>query len=703
MSLVVFRYIGWHNKDAGESNYVDLILYDKFNNRIYMKYGNGIISTYSYDTLRCRLSNMTAGNFINKSYEYDAVSNILSITNDAYDNRNMSHSYSYDNLYRLISANGIYSGANNKTASYNLTMKYDNMHRITSKKQFLTQENVQFDGTLYAGYNMSYTYDDNKKFQLSTISDNNYRSVSNPVDSVYNTHTYQYDANGNLTYVATGRKMKDGHTEDLISERKLLWDDENHLMAISDNGYVSTYRYDDAGNRTVKLSGHGEAVFVNGSESGSIFTQTNRFTAYPNPYMVYNGYKHIYVGSERIVSKVSVNNPDYDPRQEDCAGNEITGYNVKLHSRQHALSDSIASIYAKFEVPYYPNNNDNYGYNWSDGLRRSVPNPDGYGELAYFYHSDQLGSTSYVTDANGEVSQHVEYVPFGEVFIEERNNTWNTPYLFNAKELDEETGLYYYGARYYDPRISLWLSTDPMELKYPNVSTYCYTLNNPIKFIDLEGLSPIYNKSGDFLGASNEGFTGNILIYDGSEKVNFSQMTEQQILDNMVVFLYDEISQDIDNDVKSKIWTHVVSHFEGMLVYDELFSMNSIRDGRISYEKRDGASWATYYNEDPTYKPKIIGTGGYSYESTVENIASSVIVHEWYSHGKKYNSDRYKSHRLAYKNVINFKQLWNKTTDDYKKFNLDRLLDYTKRETSKNVVDKPYRRLYNKYSKSLSK
>jgi hypothetical protein len=42
-------------------------------------------------------------------------------------------------------------------------------------------------------------------------------------------------------------------------------------------------------------------------------------------------------------------------------------------------------------------------------------------------------------------------VPFGEVFIEERNKKWNTPYLFNAKELDEETGLYYYGARYYDP------------------------------------------------------------------------------------------------------------------------------------------------------------------------------------------------------------------------------------------------------------
>ena len=151
-----------HNNEAGESNYVDQILYDKFNNRTYMKYGNGIISTYSYDPLRCRLSNMTAGNFINKSYQYDDVSNIMSNTNDASASGDMGHSYNYDNLYRLISANGIYSGANNKTASYNLSMGYDNMHRITSKQQFLTQENVQFDGTLFAGYNMSYTYDDNR-------------------------------------------------------------------------------------------------------------------------------------------------------------------------------------------------------------------------------------------------------------------------------------------------------------------------------------------------------------------------------------------------------------------------------------------------------------------------------------------------------------------------------------------------------------
>jgi len=84
----------------------------------------------------------------------------------------------------------------------------------------------------------------------------------------------------------------------------------------------------------------------------------------------------------------------------------------------------------------------------------------------------------------------------GEVFIEERNNTWNTPFLFNAKELDEETGLYYYNARYYDPRTSLFLSTDPMQEMYPGISTYAYCNNNPIKYIDPTGMN-WYAKDGD--------------------------------------------------------------------------------------------------------------------------------------------------------------------------------------------------------------
>jgi len=75
-------------------------------------------------------------------------------------------------------------------------------------------------------------------------------------------------------------------------------------------------------------------------------------------------------------------------------------------------------------------------------------------------------SLLYVTDLNGKLYEHLEYFPFGEGWIEENTNQQRTPYLFTAKELDEETGLYYYGARYYDPRTSVWQSPDPILAKY---------------------------------------------------------------------------------------------------------------------------------------------------------------------------------------------------------------------------------------------
>ena len=86
----------------------------------------------------------------------------------------------------------------------------------------------------------------------------------------------------------------------------------------------------------------------------------------------------------------------------------------------------------------------------------------------------------------------------------------------------------------------------------------------------------------------------------------------------------------------------------------------------------------------------------------MENIQSSVVVHEWYSHIKKGqgNFPYLKSHRLAYKNVINYKALWDKTTDAYKGFNLEGLQRYTKEETGRTQVDPLYRNLYKKYIKS---
>ena len=101
--------------------------------------------------------------------------------------------------------------------------------------------------------------------------------------------------------------------------------------------------------------------------------------------------------------------------------------------------------------------------------------------------TDHLGSSNYITDTSGEVYQHNEYFPYGETFVEERNGAEYTNYLFSGKELDAETGLYYFGARYHDPRTSVFFGADPMVDKYPGISPYAYCGNNPIRFIDPDG------------------------------------------------------------------------------------------------------------------------------------------------------------------------------------------------------------------------
>lgn len=507
-------------------DYITKLGYDKFEQRSYLKYCNGAETFYTYDNRR-RLSNLAVNSggasIMDNAYTFDAVSNVLSVANNASLPANgnaggqMSHTYTYDGLYRLATATGTYTGADNKSASYTLAMGYDNMHRIKSKRQHLTQDNVQFNGTLNVGYDLTYTYgsEEGKKFQLESVKDVNYRTEDTPEgQQIENGHVYSYDKNGNLVYVNTNRVMTDGHRDNSVGERKLIWDEENRLLAVDDNGFVSNYWYDADGERTVKTSGESDQVYVNGIFSGGS-TNTAKFSLYVSPYLVANQggryTKHIYAGSQRIVSKVG----DFasygsDPRRIEYAGANTDGLSVDYKSKYAAQQQVIKDNYKFFDVPYNGTDNDNYadgeGFCCNDGsmeaavaqarkaqtraVSRSFKDPDNYENLQFFYHPDHLGSSSFITNLDGEVVQHIEYVPFGEVFIEERNNVWNTPYLFNAKEFDEETGMYYYGARYYDPRISLWMSTDPAQEKFPDMTSYGYAFNAPVRFLDYNGMTP---------------------------------------------------------------------------------------------------------------------------------------------------------------------------------------------------------------------
>jgi RHS repeat-associated protein len=85
---------------------------------------------------------------------------------------------------------------------------------------------------------------------------------------------------------------------------------------------------------------------------------------------------------------------------------------------------------------------------------------------------------------------------------------------FSGKEKDSETGYYYFGARYYNPDLSLWLSVDPMSDKYPSLSPYNYCAWNPMKLVDPDGSETIDNDDIVIKGSNNSSLTIKTSVVD---------------------------------------------------------------------------------------------------------------------------------------------------------------------------------------------
>ena len=168
------------------------------------------------------------------------------------------------------------------------------------------------------------------------------------------------------------------------------------------------FLYNAGGERTVKRGQHGETLYVN-----NFYQLQNRQEVT----------KHIFVGTTRIVSKLShYHNPN-------------------------GLYDS--------------------GYEMNN---------------IYTYHPDHLGSSSFITDPEGMEFEHMEYTPYGETWIDEGTNKNIIGYRFTGKELDTETGLYYFGARYLDPQVSRWMSPDPAGPVLANPNSDSFSLMEGINW-----------------------------------------------------------------------------------------------------------------------------------------------------------------------------------------------------------------------------
>ena len=505
------------NKQGRQSVIVDRIGYDKEGHTVYTKLGNGTETTYTYDKQRERLQvmNLTADGqtVMENRYQYDAVDNILGITNAANPTSltklnkaklggRSSHTYEYDELNRLIHASG-----KAKRASYDMVMSFGRMSEPLTKVQ-------KVDSTTTAkSYNFAYKYEDSNHPTAPT--------------QIGHDH-YTYDANGNPTLVTN---------DSANTTREMYWDEDNRLMVLSDNGKTSRYTYNAAGERIMKSYGTMEGVYINGAPQGITFHETDNFTLYPASILSVNKNrftKHYFLGDKRIASRigtglfnnvygrngsyVTAGQQDYAERMNQIqtqkeAYYKKVGVAPGVPTEKGAYGDpentgvgynAILTELGNHDVPQgwiqtprpntTPNTNPGPPVSWNDPSNPDDPQA-GYGyipndttkEETFFYHSDHLGSTSYITDDKANITQYDAYLPYGELLVDEHSSSEDLPYKFNGKQFDEETGLYYYGARYMNPVTSLWYGVDPLTEKYKSIGAYVYCIGNPLKFVDSKG------------------------------------------------------------------------------------------------------------------------------------------------------------------------------------------------------------------------
>ncbi len=450
-------------RNGSETVYVADIGYDEYGQRSYIKYGNGVETSYEYDENRRWLSGIDTTDANGRilqgmTYSFDKVGNVASYKNAA-SNYTTSQSYSYDGLYQLTGAKG--------TTSYNPDWSYSRDREDPAPYTSTYEQTWRFDNI------------GNMKSKYSATKDNGLRHGSSDLDYSFQYHYlagyahrteradnmyYTYDANGNITSERRDRASTLAELKRDIEKADDIYT-LNYGIALDNQPSVETEEYSRTyiwnERNLLKYSVEGSLVVsYRYGEDGqrAIKSSVEGETLYFNnlwqmssTVLGWRQSKHIYVGGTRIATK------------NNWWNDETTEYEQ---------------------------------YN------------------TYWYHADHLGSAQLVSDYAGKEYERIEYTPYGELWIEKvRNGFEALPLRFTGKEMDSETGLYYYGARYLDPKYSRWLSTDPALGDYIpgapindevrkqnqnlpgmggvfntiNASLYHYAGNNPVRYTDPDG------------------------------------------------------------------------------------------------------------------------------------------------------------------------------------------------------------------------
>jgi RHS repeat-associated protein len=313
--------------------------------------------------------------------------------------------------------------------------------------------------------------------------DNRHRPVSittekDEMDLLY--MLYQYDSTGNILQLEYDRRTPDNQWVQSTEVFQYDWLDR---LVSSQGDYGSMmYSYDPVGNRSAlndldyTYNIMNELVSINDGtqftydENGNTCTRTDGANTWLYTYDIRN-----------LLTQVEKNQQIVAQYEYDGDGHRIqkTEWIDDLQQYQ-----TLIYVYSGSNVIYEKNPNTEQEATYVYGpTGRVAKNVDG---LTDYYHTDHLGSTRLVTDESGNVVEEVEYDPFGQP-----GNEPDEHYLFTGKERDS-TGLYYYGARYYDPETGRFVTRDPAGGKThlpQSLNRYTYCLNNPLKYSDPGGLS----------------------------------------------------------------------------------------------------------------------------------------------------------------------------------------------------------------------
>lgn len=468
------------------------------------------------DTLHCSISN-PAGSDPNIYYRYDIAGRLY----DANDLRSTSEgggvtSYYYDRIGRLVQVTnpesrvvnyeyndkGLRTKLTYPDESY-ITYEYDSMGRLSAIKdsggnpiaeysydELSRREKV----TLGNDANAVYEYDlANRLTKLTNhINDGNsiifeyanYDHVGNrlsfKIDDA-DAHTYTYDMLYQLTFVDYNDGNDTTYGYDALGNRTSV--DGTAYLRNSLNQYTSvggvSYGYDNNGNLTS----------INGDDYEYVYDCENRLIEAKENNSTVATYKYDYRG-RRIIK---------------TAGGMTTEYVYD--------GDQIIAEYEDSTLVHK--------FVYGPGIDEPVCMITA-GGTRYYYHFDGLGSVAALSDSDGDIVERYSYDVFGEP---NRTSSVGNPYFFTGRQYDDETGLYYYRARYYKPSMGRFLQTDPLRY-FAGLNLYTYVSNNPINWIDPYGLAKLtvyVIKPGPWGDRSSTGGWGHAWVEiesDSGEKYN---------------------------------------------------------------------------------------------------------------------------------------------------------------------------------------